>query len=178
MRLVFGDESGFNLYPYLTRMWHRRGDQPKIPTPGKNRKHYVFGAIDYKSGRFFYHVHESNSQFGCLVVVQKLLAWARSSRTPVLLVWDNARTHTAKQMTAYLEQPDVRRWIKVFWLSTYSPDLNDIERLWRHVKRTGMANYLFRNPADFRDHLLRVLSSVNKDPRRITAITFTLGKAA
>lgn len=177
-RLCFGDESGFNLFPYLTRLWQRKGKQTKVPTPGKNRKQYVFGAVDYKSGKFFWHVQETNNQWGCLVVVQQLVAWAKSIRTPVLLVWDNSRTHTAKKLEAHLTKPHVRRWLKIFWLSTYSPDLNDIERLWRHLKRTGVANHLFKSPDDFRAHLLTVLSSVNQHPHTITGILFKLSKVS
>ena len=177
-RLCFGDESGFNLYPYLTRTWHRKGRQPRVPTPGKNRKQYVFGVIDYKSGKFFYHMQDTNNQWGCLAVVQKLVAWARSVRTPVVLVWDNSRTHKAKRLQAYLDQPEVRRWLKIFWLSTYSPDLNDIERLWRHLKRTGVANHLFKTFEDFKAHLLRLLARVNRDSDRITGVVFRTAKAA
>jgi transposase len=159
-------------------MWHRKGRQPRVCTPGKNRKQYVFGAIDYKSGKFFYHMQDTNNQWGCLVIVQQLVAWARSMRIPVLLVWDNSRTHTAKRLQAYLDQPEVKRWLKIVWLSTYSPDLNDIERLWRHLKRTGVANYLFHSFEDFRTHLLKVLASVNKDSHKITGIIFRVSKAA
>jgi transposase len=159
-------------------MWHLKGRQPRVPTPGKNRKQYVFGAIDYKSGKFFYHMQDTNNQWGCLVVAQKLVSWARSVRTPVLLVWDNSRTHKAKRLQAYLDQPEVSRWLKIFWLSTYSPDLNDIERLWRHLKRTGVANHLFKTFEDFKAHLLRLLARVNSDSDRITGIVFRTAKAA
>jgi transposase len=159
-------------------MWHRKGRQPRVPTPGKNRKLYVFGAIDYKSGRCFFHVQETNNPWGCRQVVDQLVRWARRIRTPVVLVWDNARTHSAKRLQAYLEQPKIRRWLKVFPLSTYSPDLNDIERLWKYLKQTGVANYLFRNFQQFKHHLLKLLANVNKDPKKITGIVFKVSKCA
>lgn len=162
----------------MTRLWHRKGTQPRVPTPGKNRKLYVFGAIDLKSGRFFHHVQPTNNQWGSLVIVQQLLGWARSIRIPVILVWDNAQTHLAKRLQAYMNQPDVKRWIKVFWLSTYSPDLNDIERLWRHLKRTGVANHLFGSPDEFRAHLLKLLARVNRNRREKLALVFRTGRAA
>ncbi len=159
-------------------MWHLKGRQPRVPTPGRNRKHYVFGAIDYKSGKFFHQVQDTNNQWGCLVIAQQPVAWARSIRTPVLLVWDNSRAHKAKGLQAYLDQPEVQKWLNIFWPSTHSPDLNDIERLWRHLKRTGVANHLFRNAAEFKVHLLNLLARVNRHADKITGIVFRTAKAA
>ena len=175
-RLCFEDESSFNLYPYLTRLWHKKGQQVKVPTPGKNRKLYVFGVIEYKRGKFFYHVQDKNNQWGCMAVIQQLIAWARSIGVRVILVWDNARTHTAKRLQAYLNQPHVRKWVKIFWLSTYSPDLNDIERLWRYLKRTGVANHLFKSFQEFKDHLISLLKNVNKNSSEVSRISFNISK--
>lgn len=149
-----------------------------MPTPGKNRKQYVFGAIDVKSGKFFFHMQDTNNQWGSLVIVQQLVAWARAIRKRVVLVWDNSRTHSAKRLQTYLRQRAVARWLKVQWLSTYSPDLNDIERLWRHLKRTGVANHLFRSFTEFKRHLLEVLARVNRDRDKITGIVFKTRAAA
>lgn len=70
----------------------------------------------------------------------------------------------------------VRRWLKVFRRSTYRPDRNDIERLWRYLKQTGVANHLLRSVEEFKARLLNLLATVNKDPTRITAITFKVSK--
>jgi len=177
-RLCFGDESSFNLYPYLTKLWHKKGQQVKVPTPGKNRKYYVFGVIEYKRGKFFYHIQDKNNQWGCMIVVQKLVTWARSMGMRVILVWDNAKTHTAKRLEKYLYQPHVRKWLKIFWLSAYSPDLNDIERLWRYLKRTGVANHLFKTFLDFKNHLISVLESVNKSRAKLPGIVFNVSPIA
>lgn len=120
-------------------------------------------------------MQDTTNERGCLVVAQKLVTWPRSVRTPALLVWDGSRRHKAKRFQACLDQPEVRRWLKVFRLSTHSPDLNDIERLWRHVKRTAFADLLFKTFEGFKGHLLRALERVNGDSDRITGIVFKPG---
>src|SRR5262249_9689114 len=52
-------------------------------------------------------------------------------------------------------RPAVRQWlwehrktIRVYWLPPYSPSLNLIERLWGHLKRTILANMLFKTLDD------------------------------
>ena len=49
----------------------------------------------------------------------------------------------------------MRRWlaahreqIEVYWLPAYSPSLNLIERLWGHLKRTILANVLYKSLDD------------------------------
>lgn len=110
-------------------------------------------------------------------MLQQLLSWARRRRKLVILAWDNANTHKAKMIQAFMNRPGVRRWIQPFWISRYSPDLNDIERLWKHLKQTGMANHLFKNRRQFADHLRRLLNAVNRDQAAIP-ISFQVQAAA
>jgi transposase len=118
-----------------------------------------------------------NNQNGCIALVDQLAAWARKLQTRVILVWDNAQTHVAKKIQAHLSQPSVHRWVRVFWLSTYSPDLNDIERLWRYLKRAGVANYLFDSFNRFQRHLIRVLKDVNQK-RHPNSLVFSVFRRA
>ncbi len=41
-----------------------------------------------------------------------------------------------------------RDQIEIYWLPPYCPSLNLIERLWGHLKRTALANVLFRRDLD------------------------------
>jgi hypothetical protein len=52
--LIFQDEMESHRYPALTRMWAPVGQQPHVPTPGKNEKQVVYGGIDYKTGQLTY----------------------------------------------------------------------------------------------------------------------------
>ena len=54
-----------------------------------------------------------------------------------LIVLDNASIHTSVLFNAQLE-----RWLRqrviIYWLPTYSPELNRIEILWRKIKYEGL----------------------------------------
>ncbi|MFB5166085.1 transposase [Parageobacillus toebii] len=56
----------------------------------------------------------------------------------VLLVLDNARIHHAKQVQEFLRKHEEQ--IMFFFLPPYSPHLNPIERLWKWLKESGIAN--------------------------------------
>src|ERR687893_503451 len=40
------DETHLETNPYLSRVWHRRGQQPTIPAAGTNRRLTVFGSVE------------------------------------------------------------------------------------------------------------------------------------
>ncbi|WP_406066914.1 IS630 family transposase [Streptomyces sp. NBC_01077] len=52
---------------------------------------------------------------------------------PIVLVWDRLNTHVSRRMQALVAE---RAWLTVFLLPAYSPDLNPVEWVWAHVKRS------------------------------------------
>jgi hypothetical protein len=52
---------------------------------------------------------------------------------PIVLVWDNLNTHVSAAM---VELVAVRPWLTVFRLPPYAPELNPVERVWAHLKRS------------------------------------------
>ncbi|OEJ22820.1 DDE endonuclease [Streptomyces agglomeratus] len=54
-------------------------------------------------------------------------------RAPIVLVWDRLNTHVSRRMRGLIDQ---REWLTVFPLPAYSPDLNPVEWVWAHVKRS------------------------------------------
>ena len=68
----------------------------------------------------------------------------RASR-PVVLVLDNGPIHTSRVTRKALA---ARPWLTVEWLPKYAPELNDIERSWRDLKRHYLAHRTFRDADD------------------------------
>lgn len=54
-------------------------------------------------------------------------------RAPIVLVWDRLNTHVSRRMRGLVAE---REWLTVFLLPAYSPDLNPVEWVWAHVKRS------------------------------------------
>jgi transposase len=54
-------------------------------------------------------------------------------KAPIVLVWDRLNTHVSHAMRALI---DARDWLTVYILPAYSPNLNPVEWLWAHVKRS------------------------------------------
>ncbi|MFF3404078.1 transposase [Streptomyces sp. NPDC002659] len=54
-------------------------------------------------------------------------------KAPIVLVWDRLNTHVSHAMNALIHE---RAWLTVFLLPAYSPDLNPVEWVWAHIKRS------------------------------------------
>ncbi|MET8411328.1 transposase [Streptomyces sp. NPDC005195] len=77
-------------------------------------------------------------------------------RAPIVLVRDRLNTHVSRRMRALVAE---RAWLMVFLLPAFSPDLNPVEWLWAHIKRS-LANLavmaLDRRETLVRNHLKRL----------------------
>jgi transposase len=142
--LIFQDEVEIHLLPALARIWAKVGTQPEVPTPGTNAKQVVYGGIDYATGKLTYTVAATKSGVHFLAFLIALVAAYAGKK--IRLVCDNGRFHTTKAVRAWLEAN--RDQVAIFWLPPYCPSLNLIERLWGHLKRTILANVLFKTIND------------------------------
>jgi transposase len=137
--LIYQDEVEIHRLPSLARMWAPVGSQPEVPAPGKNEKKVVYGGVDYATGQTTYTIADTKSGGNFLAFLIALVAVYAGRK--ILLVCDNGRFHHTKAVQKWLDSNRDR--IAIFWLPTYSPSLNLIERLWGHLKRTVLANVLY-----------------------------------
>ena len=134
----------------------------RVGAPGVNRKQTVFGAFCYGRGSFVHHVQPRKTAWGVQTLLQKLVRRARRTGRRIVLVMDQGAPHHAKALARYLE--DVKEHLNVFWLPHYSPELNLIERLWKHLKTSRMANVLFPSFEAFTRHLNTALTHFAHHP--------------
>lgn len=143
--LLFEDEVDLNLLPGVIGCWTKRGQQRKVPTPGKNQKRYGFGAVNWASGQILYHLgdHKNSDHFCALVkqIIATLCPAETWAGPPIVLVVDNYIIHHSKKTTKLLQHYADR--LSVMALPTYAPKLNPIELLWRSLRRTVTHNHLY-----------------------------------
>ena len=155
--MVFQDEMEIHLHPTLTQMWGPIGEQPEIPSPGKNEKRVVYGGVDYKTGKIVYTVAKTKSGQNFLSFLITLVTAYAGQK--VRLVCDNGWFHQTKAVLQWFKTHRDR--IQVFWLPPYCPTLNMIERLWGHLKRTVLANVLFASIEDLVVAFRRGVARIN-----------------
>lgn len=160
--LWFADGVRFDLLPLTAYTYRRRGQPLRIPTPGKNAKVAVCGAMRWPDGPFVFS-HGPKSVNTAVFVEMLLMLEARAHRTGkrIVLVLDNGSAHTSKRSTAELER--VKKFIRVFWLPTYtSEQLNDIEGVWKHLKEDYFSRMLVKHREEFTDAVVELLRTMRR----------------
>jgi hypothetical protein len=147
----------------------RRGRQRRVRSPGVNRKQTVFGAFCYGRGLFAHHVQPRKTAWGVQILLQKLVRRARRTGRRIIVVMDQGSPHHAEALARYLE--DVKEQLEVFGLPHYSPELNLIERLWKHLKASRMANVLWPSFGVFTRPLEAVLTDFALHPDFVLSVT-------
>src|SRR4051794_40560731 len=125
----------------------RRGEptyafQPRAPAPGQSTKVAMLGVLDWARGELIVHTSRTKRSSDFLALLEEIdrrygpkLGVAIQ---PIVLVLDNGPIHTSKATRAALAQR--AHWLRVEWLPKYAPELNDIEAVWRDLKRHHLAH--------------------------------------
>jgi transposase len=123
----------------------KRGEQKKIPAPGRQQTHHVYGAYSWRDDALTWTTADKRNSENFIVFLEHLLI-ERYPTGRVVLVLDNAPIHTSYASRAALSLFEHR--VLVFWLPKYCSLLNPIERYWRHLKDTICVNKLFPSLSD------------------------------
>lgn len=160
--LFFGDGVRFDLLPVVTYTYRRRGEPLRIPTPGMNVKVAVEAAVRWPDGPMVF-THGLWSLDTALFVgtLRKLRARARRTGKWVLLVLDNGPNHISGWARAEIERAN--DFVRIFWLPKYaSEELNDLERVWKHVEEDYFSRMLVAHPDDFEPAVVGLLKELSR----------------
>ena len=120
-------------------------------TGGSNKRISLAALIAIKPGcrpRLIYRVHNSrrgkDQRKGFTEAdYARLLDAAHQQLTgPILVVWDNLNSHVSAAMTGLAAARD---WLTVCQLPSYAHELNPVELVWSHLKRS-LANLAKTQP--------------------------------
>lgn len=134
---MFGDQSDVGLHPPIGAEWGERGVQAKVRSKGKNRKIYLFGALDAHSEKLYAGFWARKDSAALVEFLRALLASIPDR--DIHLVLDNYGVHKSRRTCAFLESDEARR-LHIHFLPTYSPWLNPIEGTWRVIKGRAATN--------------------------------------
>jgi putative transposase len=106
-----------------------------VRLPASWHKLSTIGAITSK-GQFLQHTQSGAIKTADVVTFLSHLLKHVSGE--IVVVLDNAATHRAKAVSAFVASVDR---LSLVFLPPYSPELGPIEKLWAYVKRTVLGNW-------------------------------------
>ncbi len=136
--VLYADESRIQMLPLIRAMWHRLGQQIRVPTPGSNQTRSLFGALNIRTGQWTWLIREHMHKEDFITFLEHLLTVYASG--PIILIVDNYSSHTAKAIDAWLtEHPR----LQLHYLPKYCSHLNPVENIWLRLKGQTAADRLY-----------------------------------
>lgn len=147
------------IYP-LIKCWMKKGQQKRLPmTTGKRLYQHLAGVLNWHTEQVHcYPLHKLNSE--SIIAFFEWLFTEVYPTQPIVLVLDNAPWHHSQAVQAALSCFEER--VLALWLPPYSPDLNPIERYWKHLKANACANFLFSSLNQLIEYVFQFLSFQNQ----------------
>ena len=168
IHLYYADEMDLALLPTISGCWMRIGQQRQVDTPGQNQSQYVFGAVNAITGELIWVVWERKNNVGFRELLKAVRAAHAGDALKVVIVLDNYRIHKAKAVGELVRK--FKPHLRLHFLPTYSPQLNPIERLWRHCRRNVTDNTFFRSMSRLLTAIQSFLAELAGSPETVQRI--------
>jgi transposase len=163
--LYYFDESGLSLDPCVPYAWQDIGRAGTLGIPASRSKRInLLGFMDSTGSRLTTFEHEGFVNGD--VIIDVMDEFCESLDNPTVVVLDNASIHKSQAVTAKMANWD-RRGLTLYFLSTYSPELNLIEILWRKIKYEWIPNSAYESMAFLRSAIRGILESFGSNGYRI-----------
>jgi len=158
----WGDETGFRNDHHYGRGYSPRGKTPIVRLSAKRVSTNMISSITNQGKvRFMIYSKNMNAQ----VLIKFLKRLIKSSDHKIFLILDNLRVHHATIVRAWLEGKEDE--LEIFFLPSYSPELNPDEYLNNDIKQGVHSKTLFRDQKSLKKGVLSHMRMLQKTPARV-----------
>jgi transposase len=137
--------------------WIKKGETRKLKTNSGRERLNLHGAINAETHEVTIIESKTVDQDSTIELLETVRQkYFKAAMIYVIL--DNAKYHYSKAVKDYLNSTN----IKLVFLSSYSPNLNLIERLWKFFKKKVLYNRYHANIKEFRDTCIDFFGNIGK----------------
>ena len=157
------------IYPIL-KCWMKKGQQKTLPMFTGTRKYqHLAGALNWRAGTIHCQALGGLNSSAVITYFEWLFTEVYPTQTVVLVI-DNASFHHSYEVQATLALFEDR--VLTLWLPPYSPDMNPIERFWKHLKANVCANKLYQSVEQLLTSIFEFIACQNQ-PDHELRLTFS-----
>ncbi|MFH2024372.1 MAG: IS630 family transposase, partial [bacterium] len=158
----WGDETGFRNDHHYGRGYSPRGKTPVVHLSAKRVSTNMISSITNQGKvRFMIYSKSMNAQ----VLIKFLKRLIKSSDRKIFLILDNLKVHHAIHVREWLEGKEDE--LEIFFLPSYSPELNPDEYLNNDIKQGIHSKTLFRDEKSLKKGVLSHMRMLQKMPKRV-----------
>lgn len=137
--VFYVDEVDIDLNPRIGHGWMKKGQQTAIPTPGKNQKRYLAGALNAKTGNVVWVEWEKkNSEIFILLMAELRKRYRQAKK--IRLIADNYVIHKSAMTQCFL---GYNTKFEILFQPAYHPWVNKIELLWKQLHDSITRNHRY-----------------------------------
>lgn len=125
--------------------WIKKGVEKEIKSNTGRKRLNINGAINIENQKLSIHYADSVNAQSTIALFKKIET-ANKKAGKIYVICDNARYYRSKLVKKYLKKSK----IKIKFLPPYSPNLNLIERLWKHFKKVTLYNKYYESFDEFK----------------------------
>ena len=178
------------MVPTLVRTLGVKGHRPVVGTRDNKDVVFAFASMNVVTGRLTSRLLTSEARIRCRHGAHKTRrlqhgfarhldevarAYPATQHRRVVLTIDNAPWHRGKPITDALAR---NPHLELYRLPSYSPNLNDIERFWKILRRRATHNRLFDHVTEMCGALRASIRYFQTTPRRILSLVLSDRKRA
>ena len=156
---VYLDEVDVHLNPKIGLDWMNRGTQKQVPTPGKNQKRYLCGALDARTGLLTWVRGERKNSLLFVKMLRRLADEVYPDASVIHVVLDNFGIHASRISQAAVA--DFGGRVVLHFLPPYCPQHNRIERVWLDLHANVTRNHRCRDMDELMREVVRYLMTRN-----------------
>lgn len=154
--MIYFDQSGFSLLATVVYAWQEIGVRLEIPS-GKSKWQSVLGFMWHGCQKFSSFVFEGS--ITSEIVIECINKIARKLNKPTVLVMDNAPIHRSEEFAEKIEEWE-QKGLDIYYLPTYSSELNKIEMLWKKIKHEWLPLEAYQSYQKLTEELDKGLSKI------------------
>ena len=159
----WGDETGFRNDHHYGRGYSPRGKTPEVRLSAKRVGINMISSIT-NQGKVRFMVYRKSMNAQILIKFLRRLVKGNSDRK-IILILDNLRVHHAYKVREWLEGKE--KQIEIFFLPSYSPELNPDEYLNNDLKQGVHSKTLFRNVNSLKNGVISHMRMLQRTPQRV-----------
>ena len=162
--IFFADEAGCRTDYHAGRTWSPVGQTPVVRNLGKHESIGMASAISMRGAMFWMTF---DGAMNSTLFTEFLTLLIHDIDGKIFLIVDRAPYHTSKETSEWVKEHKDR--IELFFLPSYSPDLNPDEWVWKNVKNDRIAREVPQRPCHLFEIARQALRRLHATPAKIRA---------
>lgn len=156
--IYFGDEAGMRSDHHAGKSYSKKGKTPIVKKTGQRFSINMISAVSARGGkRFMLYKGKFNSDRYILFLKQLI----KNSKHKIYLIMDNYSVHKTNKVKEWIERHKDK--IAVYYLPTYSPELNPDELLNQDVKTNVVGKLRASNAYELKENVKSHLKKIPKE---------------